>query len=119
MTMVGTRTTPPTRTMKLTAAWTSPTIRLDTIEPMPWSRNVASVGWPTIEFISASDRIHRMRPDADDGEIEPKTVNWRAHHGAMTSRNRPSAPPAADHDNGAEPCPARPGCGPTRTGARA
>ncbi len=72
-------------------------IRLDTSDPRPWSRKVDRVGWPTIEFISASERIHRIRPDADDGEIEPKTVSWRAHHGAITSRNSPSEANADHH----------------------
>ena len=84
--------TPPTRTMKLIVACPSPTMRLETIEPKPCSRKVISVGWPSIEFISASERIHRIRPDADDGEIEPNTVSWRAHHGAITRRNSERGP---------------------------
>ena len=87
--------------MKLISAWARPTSRLETSGPRPWPKKVDGVGWPSIEFISASERIQRMRPEADDGEIEPKTVSWRAHQGAITRTNSPSDAMADHHGRAA------------------
>ena len=50
-------------------------------------------GWPAIVmlFHSPMSRMNRTLPEAVDGESEPKTASWRAHHGAMTSRKTATA----------------------------
>ncbi len=37
-------------------------------------------------FHSSIERMKRTFPDADDGEIDPKTASWRASQGATTAR---------------------------------
>ena len=58
---------------------------------------------------------------AVDGDSDPKTASWRAHHGAMTSTNTATHPTAAA--NGIDGVPRRPSArhasGPRRTAARA
>ena len=44
---------------------------------------------------SSMERMKRTRPDAVDGESEPKTASWRAHHGAMTRTKTATQPTAA------------------------
>ena len=70
------------------------------IGPQPWPKNQAGVGSTVIEFHSEIWRIHRAAPDADVGEMEPKTATWRNHHGPMTSMNRPKAARAAKSEIG-------------------
>ena len=36
-------------------------------------------------FHSSMERMKSTFPDADEGEMEPKTASWRANHGARTA----------------------------------
>src|SRR6185503_18253758 len=87
----GSRTIDEIITAKLPIASNRPCSRDAMIGPQPWEKKYAGVGSTVIEFHSEICRIQRAAPDADVGEIEPKTAIWRAHHGPITTRNRASA----------------------------
>ena len=59
-------------------------------------------------FHSAMSRMKRTLPDAVEGESDPKTASWRAHHGAMTSRNSATQPTAAPNGIAGRPRLGRP-----------
>ncbi len=42
-------------------------------------------------FHSSMSRMNRTLPEVVDGESDPKTASWRAHHGAMTRRKTATA----------------------------
>ena len=46
-------------------------------------------------FHSPMSRMNRTLPEVVDGDSDPKTTSWRAHHGAMTRTKTATAPTAA------------------------
>ena len=49
--------------------------------PIPIPSRWSSVAGVVMLFHSPMSRMNRTLPDAVDGESEPKTASWRAHHG--------------------------------------
>src|SRR5664279_3425808 len=74
-TMNGASRIPPTRTLKIVTAWRKPVIRLAISGPIPWPKKLARVGVPVMLFSSPIERIHRIRPEDDDGDRLPKTAS--------------------------------------------
>ena len=62
-------------------------MRLAINGPMPMPSRCSSVAGVAMLFHSPMSRMKKTLPDAVDGESEPKTISWRAHHGAMTTMN--------------------------------
>ena len=67
-------------------AATRPPIRLAASEPHPCESSHPRLAGVVMLFHSSMERMKSTLPDADDGEIEPKTASWRANHGASTTR---------------------------------
>ena len=100
MTRTGARTKPQTSVTKIVTAAIAPPIRVSMSGPMPIPRRWSSEAGIVMLFHSPMSRMNRTLPDVLDGESEPKTASWRAHHGAMTRTKTATAPTAAAHEMG-------------------
>ena len=100
MTRTGARTKPQTSVTKIVTAAIAPPIRVSMSGPMPIPRRWSSEAGIVMLFHSPMSRMNRTLPDVLDGESEPKTASWRAHHGAMTRTKTATAPTAAAHEIG-------------------
>ena len=85
---------------KIIIAAIAPPIRVSMSGPMPIPSRWSSEAGIVMLFHSPMSRMNRTLPDVLDGESEPKTASWRAHHGAMTRTKTATAPTAAAHEMG-------------------
>ena len=91
---------PHTSVTKIIVAAIAPPMRVSMSGPMPIPSRWSSEAGVVMLFHSPMSRMNRTLPDVLDGESEPKTASWRAHHGAMTRTKTATAPAAAAHGMG-------------------
>ena len=60
--------------------------------PAPIPSRCSSEAGVVMLFHSPMSRMNRTLPEAVDGESEPKTASWRAHHGAIDEGEDGDAP---------------------------